>query len=231
MRVSSILDISLVDIPGVPATVIFTGGCNFNCPYCQNASLIPLDSGEERTISSIIQETRGFLSEGYCITGGEPTIHSSLPELLKALRATGTKHINLNTQGSVPGVLEKCIPYLDSVWFDLKAAPERYQQVTRTKKDPWPRVRASFERLLASEVQLWPRTTYVGGLNNPNDIAAIFRFLVEVGFKGEYLIQNYIPSEGVRPEEAEQLSKTNRTEIEEAIAEPPAGISVRLDWR
>ncbi len=231
MRISSIIDISLVDVPGVPVTVLFTGGCNFNCPYCQNAVLIPRDSGEERSIDDIVRQSQGYLSDGYCITGGEPTIHKDLPELLKALRATNPTHINLNTQGSVVDVLRRCIPYLDSVWFDLKTAPSKYREVTRTKSDPWPHVRASFEMLMNSDVELWPRTTYVGGLTTPEDIAAIFDFLVEVGFRGQYLVQNYIPSEGVRPEEARHLTPADRSEVESAIANPPSGISVKLEWR
>ncbi len=231
MRIASIIDISLVDVPSIPVTVIFTGGCNFNCPYCQNASLIPLDSGSEREIAEVVRETRDYLSDGYCITGGEPTIHRALPELLKALRATGTSHINLNTQGSVPSVLETCIPFLDSVWFDMKAAPERYQEVTQSKSDPWPRVRKSFELLLDSEVKLWPRTTYVGNLITPSDIQRIFEFFSEVGFQGPYHIQNYIPSEGVRSEYASALTTADRSEVEAAIVNSPPGITVHLDWR
>ncbi|KIR02352.1 Ribonucleotide reductase of class III (anaerobic), activating protein [Lachnospiraceae bacterium TWA4] len=31
---------TLLDYPGLVATTLFTGGCNFSCPYCHNASLI-----------------------------------------------------------------------------------------------------------------------------------------------------------------------------------------------
>ncbi|MHA2374127.1 MAG: radical SAM protein, partial [Candidatus Thorarchaeota archaeon] len=75
MRVASIIDISLVDVPGIPVTVIFTGGCNFDCPYCQNAELISLSSGEDLSPSEIVARARGHLTDGYCISGGEPTIH------------------------------------------------------------------------------------------------------------------------------------------------------------
>ena len=124
MRLASIIDISLVDVPGIPVTVIFTGGCNFDCPYCQNATLIANDSGEETTPQQLVAQVRDFLSDGFCITGGEPTIHPDLPDHLKALRFEIGGHLNLNTQGSVPSVLEKSLPFLDSVWLLFVTLPK-----------------------------------------------------------------------------------------------------------
>ena len=86
MRIASIIDISLVDVPGIPVTVLFTAGCNMDCSFCQNAEIIPLESGSEMVISDIVERVRGNLSDGYCVTGGEPTIHKDLPLLLKALK-------------------------------------------------------------------------------------------------------------------------------------------------
>lgn len=231
MRIASLLDVSLVDVPGIPVSVIFTGGCNFNCPYCHNAQLIPLNSGEEVVIDELIRKLSGSLSEGFCITGGEPTLHSDLPELLMALKESCDCHINLNTQGSIPHVLEKCIPYLDSVWFDLKAAPSRYEIVAGARGNPWPRITKSFKIIMQSDVELWPRTTYVSGLMNPDDIKTILDFLKSVGFEGDYLIQNFISSSGVREEMRERCKVPDKTEILQVIKHPPEGIKVRLEWR
>jgi pyruvate formate lyase activating enzyme len=231
LRIGSIIDVSLVDVPGIPVTVIFTAGCNMNCPYCQNSELIPLDSGSEMTVQEIVQKAQGNLTEGYCITGGEPTIQSDLPVLLKHLRIDKNSHINLNTQGSVPKVLEQCLPYLDSVWFDMKAPPKRYQEVTRSKSNPWPRVQKSIEMLLESSVAFWPRTTYAGGLMSPIDIESILQTLAHFGYKGKYVVQNYVESIGVRPEEISHLTKPAREEIESLQDYVPPGISLQLDWR
>ena len=83
MRIASVIDVSLVDVPKIPVTVIFTAGCNMDCPYCQNAEIIPLTSGTTMAISDIVDRVRGNFSDGYCITGGEPTIHKDLPDLLR----------------------------------------------------------------------------------------------------------------------------------------------------
>lgn len=231
MRIGSIIDVSLVDVPSIPVTVIFTAGCNMDCPYCQNAELIPLDSGVEMSVQEIVQKAQGNLTEGFCITGGEPTIHSELPNLLESLRQEKPSHINLNTQGSVPNLLEQCLPFLDSVWFDMKASPERYQEITRSRSNLWPKIQQSIEMLIESDVLFWPRTTYAGGLMSPNDIQDILQILVQFGYKGEYVVQNYVESIGVRPEETSHLTNPNREEIDALRENTPAGISLRLEWR
>jgi pyruvate formate lyase activating enzyme len=231
MRIASVIDISLVDVPKIPVTVIFTAGCNMDCPYCQNAEIIPLTSGTEMTIPDIVDKVRGNMSDGYCITGGEPTIHADLPVLLKALRSDGTSHINLNTQGSMPTVLERCLPYLDSVWFDVKTVPERYAEVTRTKSDPWFRVLKSIKLLLESNAAFWPRTTYVGHWMHPTEIVRIARNLAKLGFEGEYLVQNYVPSSGTRKSETVGFEQPSCKEVEQIIDEIPSQISLKLEWR
>jgi pyruvate formate lyase activating enzyme len=231
MRIASVIDISLVDVPKIPVTVIFTAGCNMDCPYCQNAEIIPLSSGSKMAIPDILERVRGNLSDGYCITGGEPTIHKDLPDLLKVLRDDGAGHINLNTQGSVPDVLERCLPYLDSIWFDMKTIPERYSEVTRTKNNPWSRVARSIKLILGSDVAFWPRTTYVGRWMHPDEIVRIAHLLVGFGFEGEYLIQNFIKSSGTRELEICEFKEPSREEIEQIIDEIPPQISLRLEWR
>ena len=231
MRIASVIDISLVDVPKIPVTVIFTAGCNFDCSYCQNAELIPLSSGESMTIPDIVNHARGHLVDGYCITGGEPTIHKDLPELLKALKEDCACHINLNTQGSVPSVLERSLPYIDSVWFDMKASPTQYIGTVRTSHDPWPKVQRSLELLLDSDVLFWPRTTFVRNLTTPDDIRAILITLQELGFRGEYVVQNYVDSAGTREAEVAAFEKPNREELEPLRSNLPSGITMRLEWR
>ena len=231
MRIASVIDISLVDVPKIPVTVIFTAGCNFDCGYCQNAEIIPLDSGNEMAIADIVERVRGNLSDGYCITGGEPTIHKDLPLLLQALKEDGADHINLNTQGSVPDILEKCLPYLDSVWFDMKTIPERYTEIVRVKSDPWARVRRSIKILIESKVMFWPRTTYVGKLMKPDEILQIANILHEMGFQGEYLIQNYKKSAGTRAEIVADFEESSQDELESLYDSLPSGITLKLEWR
>lgn len=231
MRVASIIDISLVDVPGLPVTVIFTGGCNFDCPYCQNASLIPLDSGDEISPFELVSRAKGFLSDGFCITGGEPTLHKDLPNYLKALREQIGGHINLNTQGSNPSVLKNSLPYLDSVWFDLKASPKRYRDVCRVKDDPWPRVEKSIDLIVKSDVAFWPRTTLVENLLTLDDIRDIVRFLKSIKFGGRYMIQDYVASSGVRDTERSHFTRFQLADVQSFVGTLNPGFDIQLEWR
>jgi pyruvate formate lyase activating enzyme len=231
MRIASIIDISLVDVPGIPVTVLFTAGCNMDCSYCQNAEIIPLSSGEEMSIDAIVSKMQGNLTDGYCITGGEPTIQKDLPDLLKRLRTEDGKHINLNTQGSVPDILEKSLPYLDSVWFDIKTTPDSYCDVTRVSSNPWPRIEKSIKLILDSPTVFWPRTTYVGGLSKPSDIIQISQLLHSLGYRGEYVVQNFRKSSGTREMDVKDFSEPDANEIESILNQVPDGILPRLEWR
>ena len=230
MRIASIIDISLVDVPGIPVTVIFTGGCNFDCPYCQNADIIPRSSGTEMPIEGIVQKCAGNLVDGFCITGGEPTIHQDLPDLLRALQSLDL-HINLNTQGSVPSVLKKSLPFLDSVWFDIKAPPQIYTRVSRTSTNPWNQIAESMKLLISSDVEFWPRTTFTTSLLSADDITSIMQVLDGMGFRGTYVVQNYVASAGVRDSEKANLIVPEISEIESAKEEAPDGIRIRFEWR
>jgi len=232
MRVASIIDISLVDVPKIPVTVLFTAGCNMDCSFCQNAEIIPRDTGEEIEIPDIVERLTGNLTDGYCITGGEPTIHRDLPDLLKALRHEDrSKHINLNTQGTRPEILEKSLPFLDSVWFDLKTTPHRYAEVCRVQLNPWPKVRTSIELIMDSEVKFWPRTTYVGGLTSYHEVLDIAEILVDLGYSGDYLIQNFKKSSGTRAHDVSTYYEPEISEIEQIVNSIPTGINLKLEWR
>jgi pyruvate formate lyase activating enzyme len=231
MRIGSILDLSLVDVPKIPVSVIFTAGCNFDCPYCQNAELLPLDSGKKMTVQEIVSSTEGNLVDGFCITGGEPTIQKELVDLLEALKEGPGGHINLNTQGSVPGILEKCLPFLDSVWLDVKNPPNAYHRVTRTNRDWWPEVAESIATLLDSDVELWPRTTYASRLMFPTDLISIAEALEALGYSGGYMVQNYVASSGVRESEAESLEEPDLEDLSDIEDKIPDCIDLTYQWR
>ena len=40
MAIHGFNKLTLLDYPGKVAAVIFLGGCNFRCPFCQNSGLV-----------------------------------------------------------------------------------------------------------------------------------------------------------------------------------------------
>ena len=88
MKISSFLKNSLIDFPGHIASVIFTNGCNWNCWYCQNKSI--LSSAEDKTeeFFRFLSARKGFI-DGVVVCGGEPTIHEDLPNLIAKIKKLG----------------------------------------------------------------------------------------------------------------------------------------------
>ena len=68
---------TLLDYPGKVAATVFTGGCNFRCPFCHNKDLIlhPAEyaSHTDEDVFSHLKKRAGIL-QGVCITGGEPLL-------------------------------------------------------------------------------------------------------------------------------------------------------------
>ena len=140
MKIHGLNKLTLLDYPGHMACLIFTGACNYRCPFCHNASLVlnpnsqPAISEEE--IFSFLQSRKGIL-EGVCISGGEPTLQADLPDFIRKIRAMGF-HIKLDTNGSRPGILKGLLDerMLDYVSMDIKNAPEKYLTTIGIPADP-----------------------------------------------------------------------------------------------
>jgi hypothetical protein len=82
-----------------------------------------------------------------------------------------------------------------------------------------------------SKIAFWPRTTYVGGLTTPDDIRGIVQVLDEIGYKGEYVVQNYKQSVGVREKDTTWFYEPPKEEIEPILKDLPKKLTIRLEWR
>ncbi len=127
MKFGGLQKTSLVDFPDRPSTVLFTQGCNLRCPFCHNWRLViklkePILS--ESTVLEILESRKKYI-DTVVVTGGEPTIQTALPHFLKKLKEQQFT-IKLDTNGFYPGVLEKCLNYIDYVAVDVKTSPEKY---------------------------------------------------------------------------------------------------------
>jgi pyruvate formate lyase activating enzyme len=166
--------ISLLDFPGRVATILFTPGCNFRCPFCQNPDLVDPDKPAElfEEIEELLQPRLGFI-DGVSITGGEPTLQKGLADFLIKIRSMGLQ-TKLDTNGYRPQVLKDLMDagLLDFVAMDFKSSLERYGEAAGTAVDV-SRVEETVDILLASKVEHEFRTTVVPGLVALEDVVAI----------------------------------------------------------
>ena len=133
MKICGFNKTTLLDYPGKVAATIFVGGCNFRCPFCQNSSLVVGTADQPETdreeLLAFLKKRKGIL-EGVCITGGEPTIHPELPELIGEIASLGYP-VKLDTNGTSPEMVKELYRegLIQKVAMDIKTCREKYTLV------------------------------------------------------------------------------------------------------
>jgi pyruvate formate lyase activating enzyme len=203
---------TVLDYPGKLACTIFTFGCNFRCGYCHNPELITDDGRlqvSQEDIFKFLEERKGFL-DGVCITGGEPTLNSDLPEFMARIKDMGFL-VKLDTNGSNPKRLEEIIrrKIVDYIAMDIKAPLDSYDKITNVsvnKED----IQKSVE-LIRDFGEYEFRTTVVPGLFDEEAARKIGEWLK--GSKRFYL-QNF---KGVKTLDKSFLEKKPFTKEELSV--------------
>lgn len=198
MKICGFNKTTLLDYPGRVACTIFSGGCNFRCPFCQNGGLVvrpeeqPEYSREE--ILSFLKKRQGVL-DGVCVSGGEPTLSPSLGSLLQDIKNLGYS-IKLDTNGSRPDTLKSLAEdgLIDMVAMDIKTSPERYSILTGIPHPDLNAIYESVDFLMSGNLDYEFRTTVVKKLHKESDFREIGMWLK--GAKAYYL-QAYRDSEEV----------------------------------
>ncbi|TEU12976.1 anaerobic ribonucleoside-triphosphate reductase activating protein [Candidatus Bathyarchaeota archaeon] len=173
MRIGGFVDMSTIDWYGNVSLVVFFAGCNFRCPYCQNSSLLPLDSGREVEAEYVRRrmEVGRDLLDSIVITGGEPLLQpEGLEEVAGLARALGLK-VMLNTNGSRSEVVERLLEagLIDRVALDVKApfTEEEYSSVVGEKGGALCReVEKTLEICREIGVEIEVRTTVAPGVSD-----------------------------------------------------------------
>ncbi len=188
---------TLLDYPGIVAATVFTGSCNFRCPFCQNADLVldpasqPLISEEE--IFAHLAKRKG-ITKGVCITGGEPTLQKDLEAFIKKLKDMELL-VKLDTNGYRPDVLKNLVNkgLIDYVAMDIKSSPAGYSKVAGVDVDV-AKIEESVSFLIEKDFPCEFRTTVVRELHNLEDFKEIAKLLKGAG---KLFLQGYVDSERV----------------------------------
>ena len=181
MRILGLQKLTLLDYPGHTACTVFTGGCNYRCPFCHNAELV-LRPGEQPGVSeeeffALLRKRKGLL-DGVAVTGGEPTLQPDLPDFLARVRDLGYA-VKLDTNGTRPALLKDLVRrgLVQYAAMDIKNAPDRYAETAGVPDPELEAVRESAAFLLEGNVPYEFRTTVVRELHRPRDLEEIGRWL------------------------------------------------------
>lgn len=212
MIISGFQKMTLLDFPGKVACTIFTGGCNFRCPFCHNALLVTEDYKEEFSedeVISFLEKRRGLL-DGVCITGGEPLLHKDIAEFIRKIKEMGYA-VKLDTNGSFPDRLKALVSdgLVDYVAMDIKNCMDKYALTAGSDESILPKVEESIDFLLGGKVDYEFRTTVVKEFHTVPDIAA-----AAVRIKGarRYFLQYFedsggLISEGLSPVDTKTMEQ------------------------
>ena len=181
---------SFVDYPDNISAVVFIGGCNMNCWYCHNKSILNIsDFYEKAEITEKIFKRRDFL-DAVVITGGEPTLENEeeLTEFIKLIKSYNLK-VKLDTNGTNHEMLKRLLPLLDYVAMDIKAPLEKYNIISIIDEEKINSIKNSISLLIKSNKDYEFRTTFAPNLSQ-QDILEIAELIK--GCK-KYYLQQYVP--------------------------------------
>lgn len=198
VRIEGLQKLTLLDYPERVACTVFTGGCNFCCPFCHNGDLLPIKDTvgqwSEAQLLEFLHKRRSIL-DGVCITGGEPLLQKELPVLLRQIKTLGYQ-IKLDTNGSFPDRLEQLVAegLVDYVAMDIKNSLERYPETTGCMVSVLGPVKRSVDFLLQGKVPYEFRTTVVWELHDGQSMLAISQW---ISGAQRYFLQGFADSEHV----------------------------------
>ena len=173
MLIGGFRKFSLIDFPGKTSAIIYTRGCDLRCPYCHNPELVlPELYAPAIPVSDVIEflKKRQGLLEAVTITGGEPTLHDDLGELIERIRELGYA-VKLDTNGGRPWALKVLMDagLLDYIAMDVKAPLDDYAKAAG-RKVPADVLRESIKLIMGNGIDYEFRTTVDRSLLDEEDL-------------------------------------------------------------
>ncbi len=200
MKIIGFIETSLLDWDGHIVASIYLPGCNFRCPYCHNKNAvlnpnsfdeIPIDY-----IESYISENKDFL-DGIVVSGGEPTIHDDLQDLLRKIKGLGLK-VKLDTNGTNPDMLEHLISenLIDYIAMDIKAPLNTKYSDAAGVEVNLENIKRSIDLIESSGIDYEFRTTIVPLFLSKDDVYSI---ISELSGSKKYALQQFRPDYTLDP--------------------------------
>ena len=131
MEILGIEKVSFVDFGDKICATIFTGGCNYRCPFCHNSGIVKKEykKYDEDEILNYLSSRKSLL-DAVTISGGEPTLQPDIEQFVQKVKNLGYI-IKLDTNGTFPdklsGLLSDKAFCPDFIAIDVKTSLDKYQ--------------------------------------------------------------------------------------------------------
>lgn len=211
MEIEGLQKLTLLDFPGRVACTVFTPGCNFRCPFCQNASLV-IDAPVKGAVDpedffSFLSKRKGIL-DGVAITGGEPLLQRDIDSFISRVRDMGFL-VKLDTNGSFPEILRDLVQrgLVDYVAVDIKNSRRKYPLTSGCSEAQLKKVEETVAFLKTGAVDYEFRTTVVAQFHEAEDFTEIGEWIAGAG---RYFLQKFedsgeIIQDGLGPASKEEM--------------------------
>ncbi len=228
MKIYGIEKVSFVDYDGYTSCILFTGACNFCCPFCQNGALVVGELPEpisEKEIEDYLEKRKNVL-DAVVISGGEPTIHKDLPDYIRYLKQKFNYKIKLDTNGSNPKMLKELVEnkLIDYVAMDVKNSLDDYDITIGIENYDTSKVKESIDYLLEGHVDYEFRTTLIYEAHSEKNIKEIAKLIK--GAK-RYYLQKFDDKGGNIAEGLTQIPRKTAEEFLEIIKPNVGSVELR----
>lgn len=192
--IKGFIETSFIDWKGRLSSVIFTGGCNFRCPFCHNSGLVlNPNSLEDVPLDYIFTTLKKYKDwvEHVVVTGGEPTIQNGLSSLMGRLKSKGLK-IKLDTNGSNPQVVKDLVSegLIDYIAMDLKGPVLQYKRWCGVEVET-AQIEETIDFVLEGNVDYEFRMTMVPFFHREDDV---YRAAERIKSARRFFIQEFKPT-------------------------------------
>ena len=213
--------------PGSRAYSIATPGCNFRCPWCQNADIAHMPrergliAGNKATPEQIVADARATDSRSIAYTYTEPTVFFEYAyDTARLAHAAGIANIFVTNGYMTEEMLETFHPYLDAANVDVKAfRKETYHRYVGAGLQPVLDNMGTMKRL---GVWLEVTTLVIPGLNDdPAELRDVAQFISrELGPETPWHISRFFPTYKMAdrpPTPVETLRRARQIGLEEGL--------------
>ena len=196
MDIYGLLKLTLLDYPGKVACTVFTGGCNFRCPFCHNTPLVDKSDGTimtEDEFFGFLKKRQGIL-DAVCVSGGEPLMQKDIVAFMKKIKDLGF-FVKLDTNGFLHNRLREVTEngVCDYIAMDIKNSLSRYCETAGAEIDTGEIIR-SIELIKTCGIDHEFRTTVVRDFHTEDSIRELTSLIKN---EEKYFIQPYKDSENV----------------------------------
>ena len=226
MKILGIENVSFVDYEGKIAATIFTGGCNFRCPFCHNSSIVNEEQSliDENEILSYLKERKSLL-DGVVISGGEPTLQPDLVDFARKVKELGYA-IKLDTNATMPNVVKSLVEQqlVDHVAIDIKNAFNHYSAISGVANPNVENIKKTLAYLKENNISYELRTTLVKGFHTKETIKNMAEQLA--GEKLLYL-QKFVDSGACISGNLQEISKEEATVFQNILKQTIENVYLR----